>query len=77
MHKALQTAFVVAIVSVGILASNAQAMTLTTPAALHSDAARAAVIRKVVSVCGTNGCAPVQTKRIYHQKPGSIAAKHI
>ena len=40
-------------------------------------APRATSVERVANVCGRNGCVPVQTKRVVHQKPGSVAAKHI
>ena len=39
---------------------------------------RGTLIQQVVSVCGTHGCAIVQTKRIvHHQKPGNKVPHHI
>lgn len=49
-------------------------------ASAASDAAIASgfVIQRVVNVCGSHGCVPVQTKRVIRrQKPGSVAAHHI
>jgi hypothetical protein len=37
----------------------------------------APLIVRVTNVCGANGCVRVQTQRVTHQKPGSVAAKHI
>jgi hypothetical protein len=55
----------------------AKAMSLVIPAALDVAAARTAHVQEVVNVCGTNGCVPVQTKRVRHTRPGSVAAQHI
>lgn len=55
----------------------AEAMTVMAPAALGEAAAGLAPIRKMVNVCGSNGCVPVQTKRVHRQKPGSVPAHHI
>jgi hypothetical protein len=35
------------------------------------------VIQRVANVCGANGCVRVQTERVRHQKPGSVAGHHI
>jgi hypothetical protein len=59
----------------GSLADNAEAAMLT-PAAI-SGGGDAAFIQRVVNVCGANGCVRVQTQRVQHQRPGSVAAKHI
>jgi hypothetical protein len=46
------------------------AFAFSAPAAQALTAPR--VIEPVVNVCGTNGCAPVQTKKvIHHRKPGN------
>jgi hypothetical protein len=37
----------------------------------------APLIVRVTNVCGANGSVRVQTQRVTHQKPGSVAAKHI
>jgi hypothetical protein len=37
----------------------------------------ARIIHKVVNVCGSRGCMPVQTKRVQHHKSGAVPAKHI
>jgi len=42
-------------------------MPIGTPAALGVAASNAALLRKVVNVCGINGCAPIHVRRI--QKP--------
>jgi hypothetical protein len=36
-----------------------------------------ALVTRVASVCGGNGCSAVQTKKVVHQRPGSVGAKHI
>lgn len=58
-----------AILSGGPVARSTEAM---------APAAYDALIWKVVNVCGTRGCAPVQTKRVIRrQKPGEVAKHHI
>jgi hypothetical protein len=47
------------------------------PASAMPAAHAAAPVERVANVCGRNGCVPVQTKRVVHTKPGSVAAKHI
>jgi hypothetical protein len=40
--------------------------------------AQAGTVRFIANVCGSAGCAPVQTKRYQRPpKPGSVAAHHI
>jgi hypothetical protein len=40
--------------------------------------ARVSLVQQVVSICGTRGCVPVQTKRIiHHQKPGNVIPHHL
>ncbi len=34
-------------------------------------------LQPIANVCGRNGCVAVQTKRVVHTKPGSVAAKRI
>lgn len=65
------------LVASGSLGHRAQATTLAAPSALHIAAVQAVEIQQVANVCGSNGCALVQTKRVQHQKPGAVAAKHI
>ncbi len=80
MRKTLLTALLTAlaaatILSGGMLGHAAAAMTRAAPA-LDVAAAHAA-FQQVTNVCGTNGCVRVQTQRVRHQKPGSVAAQHI
>lgn len=78
MRETLLTAFAAAtILSGGLFGDRAEAMTLAAPVASHVAAARAALVQQAVNVCGANGCVPVQTKRVRHQRPGSVAAQHI
>ena len=57
------------ILSVGLFANRAEAMTLAAPSALGVAGAHAAVVRQVAVVCGTNGCAPVQVS--HRRRPGT------
>ena len=50
-----------AILSATMLGNQAEAMTLSSPAALGAVTAEANLVRRVAVVCGSNGCAPVQT----------------
>jgi hypothetical protein len=69
MRKTLLAALAVAaIVSGTILANRAEAMTTATPAALGVAAVDTGMIREAAIVCGTNGCAPVQTKLLQRRK---------
>jgi len=78
MREFLLTALAATIIlASGALGHRAEAITLSKPAAWDASGARAALVQQVVNVCGTNGCALVQTKRVQHTKPGSVAAKHI
>jgi hypothetical protein len=43
-------------------------MTTATPAALGVAAVDTGMIREAAIVCGTNGCAPVQTKLLQRRK---------
>jgi hypothetical protein len=77
MRQILLTACSAAIVlASGVVGHRAEAMTPIAPAAVGAAAARAAVIEQVVNVCGSNGCAVIQTKRVVHHKAPNIAAKH-
>jgi hypothetical protein len=63
MRKTLLSALGVAIVlSGGVIADRAEAMTLATPVGSASLVVEAAII------CGGMGCAPVQTKQIQRRK---------
>jgi hypothetical protein len=42
-----------------------------------SGTAASGELHLIANVCGRNGCVAVQTKRVVHTKPGSIAAKRI
>lgn len=53
----------------GLRADCAVAMTLAPLAAYHAASGRAAPIERVTNICGSNGCVPVQTKRVQHPKP--------
>jgi hypothetical protein len=76
MRGILFTVATVASLLLGELAAHhAQAAPLA-PASLSGDGG-APLIEHVTNVCGPNGCVRVQTQRIRHQKPGSVAAKHI
>jgi hypothetical protein len=55
------------------LALRAEATTLA--ASMHGEST--ALIERVTNICGANGCVRVQTQRIQHPKPGSVAGKHI
>jgi hypothetical protein len=54
------------IVSVPMLATGAAAMVRAAPAI--GTPADTPPLQRVTVVCGQNGCAPVQTKRVQHQK---------
>ena len=79
MRETLLTAAAAAVMlSSPLLDHRATALTLAAPAAMVVTAPRAAVIERVVNVCGTHGCVPVQTKRvIHHRKPGNTVPHHI
>jgi hypothetical protein len=51
----------------------AAAAPITPPSASND----AGMLQLVTTVCGRNGCAAVQTKKVVHTKPGSVASKHI
>jgi hypothetical protein len=77
MRKILFTAFAAAIIlTSGVFGHRAEAMTLIAPAAMNAAAARVAVVQPVVSVCGSNGCSVIQTKKVVHHKASNIAANH-
>jgi hypothetical protein len=56
------------IVSVPMLATGAAAMVRATPAISAGATADRPLLQRVTVVCGQNGCAPVQTKRVQHGK---------
>lgn len=74
MRKARLTArAVAAILLAGVFGRGATAMTLALPSALGVGSAPAALVQKATVVCGMNGCAEVQTKRLQkHQLPKPI-----
>jgi hypothetical protein len=43
---------------------------------MSAAATRVAVVQPVVSVCGSNGCSVIQTKKVVHHKASNIAASH-
>jgi len=59
----------------GLPARHAEAATLA-PASILGNGSTP-LIQYITNVCGPNGCVRVQTQRIQHHKPGSVAAKHI
>ncbi len=63
------------ILSSGLVTSDAKAGTLTP--LLVISGSDPPMIERITNVCGANGCVRVQTQRVTHQKPGSVAAKHI
>jgi hypothetical protein len=78
MRTFLTTLAAASVLAAGLLGNRADAFTLAAPSTLSVAATRAAAVQQVVSVCGTNGCAPVQTKRVRHYKPGGTApGQHI
>lgn len=60
---------------IGSFAHHAEAA-MPAPVSILRDG-NAPLIQRVVNVCGANGCVRVQTQRVVHHKPGSVAAKHI
>jgi hypothetical protein len=76
MRRILVLSLVLAcVLSCGLVAGDAKAVTLTLP--LVVSGSDAPFIERVTNICGANGCVRVQTQRVQHQKPGSVAAKHI
>lgn len=77
MRGILLTALVAAgVLADGSLGNRAAAMMPTGAAALYAAGARAALVHEAAAVCGSNGCAVVQTKRVQHHKASTIATKH-
>jgi hypothetical protein len=78
MRGTLLTSLAVAgILSGGTLGDPARALTLAVHPVAHAAAADNARVQQVTNVCGNNGCVRVQTQRVKHQKPGSVAGQHI
>jgi hypothetical protein len=70
--------FFLTIVVAGVVGITAAAEPATAaPASAVPSGPLAASFELVANVCGRNGCVAVQTKRVVHTKPGSVAAKHI
>jgi hypothetical protein len=71
MRKTRLTALAVAAILLGgAFGERAEAMTLAPPSALGVATAHAGLVQKATVVCGMNGCAPVQTRRLQkHQLP--------
>jgi hypothetical protein len=66
-----------AIAAAVMVVQRAEAITPVASLSSGSDAQAGALLR-VANVCGSAGCAPVQTKRYQRPpKPGSVAAHHI
>jgi hypothetical protein len=79
MSKTLLAALAaVALLSAGMLGTHAAAMTLAPPQAFGVASVRGTLVERVTNVCGMNGCAPVQTKRIVRPKQfGSLVSTPI
>jgi ribosomal protein L35AE/L33A len=78
MRGTLLTSIAVAgILSGGMLGQGPEAATLTGRSVAHVAATTSALVQHVTNVCGNNGCVRVQTQRVRHQKPGSVAGNHI
>jgi hypothetical protein len=71
----LTTLAAAAPILIGLSAGSAPAATLMPTASLANGAE--APVQLVANICGGNGCVRVQTQRIQHHKPGSVAAKRI
>jgi hypothetical protein len=69
MRDVLLTAAAAALLLGSLGAAQAQMPVTRTDAPLRA--------QPVASVCGSNGCVKVQTHKITHQKPGSVAKNHI
>jgi len=70
MHKVLLAALAAAtVLAGGMLGHPAEAMTPATPLAPGIAGADAALVRRVVNVCGSNGCVKVQTQRVRKRPP--------
>jgi hypothetical protein len=77
MRQRMRGTLVLTLAVAVILSMGAAAGAATrTPASLVSGG-DGPLIQRVTNVCGANGCARVQTQRVQHHKPGSVAAKHI
>ncbi len=74
MRATLLTALAAAAILSGGLPSN-QANAFAQPSALG--VASAPFVQQVATICGTAGCAPVQTKKVRHFKNGSAVGQHI
>jgi hypothetical protein len=76
MRRIVVLSFVLASIPLSaLIAGDAKAGAPTPP--LVTSGSDAPLIERVTNVCGANGCVRVQTQRVQHQKPGSVAAKHI
>jgi len=69
--------FFTVVIAGALCAGMAARYAAAAPASAMPAAHAAAPVERVANVCGRNGCVPVQTKRVVHTKPGSVAAKHI
>jgi len=67
MHRACVIALAMLVLSATLTGHAAAAMPVAVQT-LDRAAADAAPVRKVVNVCGLNGCARVQTARIVHHR---------
>jgi hypothetical protein len=76
MRQRMRGTLVLSLAVVGILSIGAAAAATLSPVLPMSDGTTL-LLQRVTNVCGANGCVRVQTQRIKHQKPGSVAAKHI
>lgn len=74
----MRTVFLAAAIAAAVVMPLPRAEAMTPGASVSAAAAKAAKLELVVNVCGSAGCAPVQTKRYTRPpKPGSVAAHHI
>lgn len=74
MRATLLTALAAAtIVSGGLPSNQANAFTQLSTVGV----APMPFVQQVATICGTAGCAPVQTKKVRHFKNGSAVGQHI
>jgi len=74
MRATLLTALAAAAILSGGLPGN-EANAFTPPSMLGG--APMPLVQQVATICGSVGCAPVQTKKIRHFKNGSAVGQHI
>jgi hypothetical protein len=73
----MRIAILATLAAAGLMVGAVSATAAPLAVAASTRAVPSSGIERVTNVCGNHGCVRVQTQRSRHQKPGSVAARHI